>query len=101
MRQALLSFRISGIPSTIPFHVSALNDDRFLHGVYDTSFINNMRYYSDKDSEIATAIFVHLPKRIQYIQNKDEINLWLLSKYNSFFKPEGTFYHNNIMRWAN
>ena len=72
MRHALLSFRISGIPSTIPFHLSALNDDRFLHGVYDTSFINNMRYYSDKDSEIAAAIFVHLPKRIQYIQNKDE-----------------------------
>ena len=101
MRQALLSFRISGIPSTIPFHVSALNDDRFLHGVYDTSFINNMKYYSDKDSEIAAAIFVHLPKRIQYVQNKDEIDLWLLSKYNSFFKPEGTFYYNNIMRWAN
>jgi acetyl-CoA carboxylase biotin carboxylase subunit len=101
MRQALLSFRISGIPSTIPFHVSALNDDRFLHGVYDTSFINNMKYYSDKDSEIAAAIFVHLPKRIQYVQNKDEIDLWLLSKYNSFFNPEGTFYYNNIMRWAN
>ena len=35
----------------------------FLHGVYDTSFINNMRYYSEKDSEIAALVFENMLKR--------------------------------------
>ena len=45
MKRALLSFRISGIPTTIPFHISALNDNRFLDGIYDTSFIDYMKLY--------------------------------------------------------
>ena len=36
MKEALFSFRISGIPTTIPFHISALSDNRFLEGNYDT-----------------------------------------------------------------
>jgi biotin carboxylase len=28
MKSSLMSFRITGIPSTIPFHISALNDAR-------------------------------------------------------------------------
>ena len=101
MKQALLSFRISGIPSTIPFHLSSLNDDRFLNGNYDTSFINNLRYYSDKDCEIAAAIFVHLPKRIQYLQNEEENDPWLESKFNSFYTSKRSFYCNNPGRWQN
>jgi acetyl-CoA carboxylase biotin carboxylase subunit len=99
MKNALLSFRISGIPSTIPFHISALNDNRFLNGLYDTSFINNLRYYSDKECEIAAAIFVHLPKRIHYLQKKDENDPWLESRYSSYFKSERSFYYNNIKGW--
>jgi acetyl-CoA carboxylase, biotin carboxylase subunit len=99
MINALHSFRISGIPSTIPFHISALNDNRFLSGLYDTSFINNLKYYSDKECEIAAAIFVHLPKRIHYLQNKDKNDPWIESRYRSYCKPERTFYCNNITRW--
>ena len=99
MKNALLSFRISGIPSTIPFHISALNDNRFLSGLYDTSFINNLRYYSDKECEIAAAIFVHLPKRIHYLQNKDKNDPWLESRYRSYCKIGRTFYCKNITRW--
>jgi acetyl-CoA carboxylase, biotin carboxylase subunit len=99
MKNALLSFRISGIPSTIPFHISALNDNRFLSGSYDTSFINNLWYYSDKDCEIAAAIFVHLPKRIHYLQKKGKNDPWLESKYRSYCKTDGMFYCNNTMRW--
>ena len=48
MKEALFSFRISGIPTTIPFHISALSDNRFLEGNYDTSFINELRPFSSK-----------------------------------------------------
>jgi acetyl-CoA carboxylase, biotin carboxylase subunit len=101
MRHALLAFRISGIPSTIPFHLSALNDNRFLDGNYDTSFSDNLRYYSDRDCEIAAAIFVRLPKQIQYLLKKDEKDPWLESRCNSHIKIERTFYFNNMMRWLN
>src|SRR6185437_11763463 len=68
MNNALSSCRISGVPTIIPFHISALHDNRFLSGNYDTSFINDLKYYSDKNTEIAAAIFVHLPKKIDYIE---------------------------------
>ena len=45
MKRSLSSFRISGIPSTIPFHLSALYDRRFVEGSYDAS--------SSKEGEIA------------------------------------------------
>jgi acetyl/propionyl-CoA carboxylase alpha subunit len=99
MKRALLSFRISGIPSTIPFHLSALNDERFSDGVYTTSFVDNLRYYSDKESEIAAAIFVRLPKKIQYVQEKGMSDPWLESRYQSYGKSERDFYHDNALRW--
>lgn len=55
MKSSLMSFRITGIPSTIPFHISALNDARFVVGNYDTSFIEKLRPFSSKDGEIAAA----------------------------------------------
>ena len=63
MKNSLLSFRISGIPSTIPFHISALNDTRFNDGCYDTSFINKIRSFSARDGDIAAAVFSLLPKQ--------------------------------------
>ncbi len=101
MKNALLSFRISGIPSTIPFHLSALNDVRFLDGNYNTSFIDDMKFYSDKDGEVAAAIFAQLPKRKQFVQQKDQENPWLESRYISIFKSERNYFHNhnNLTRW--
>jgi acetyl/propionyl-CoA carboxylase alpha subunit len=84
MKQSLLSFRISGIPSTIPFHISALNDRRFIDGSYDTSFINEMSPFSAKDGEIAAAIFCLLPKRIEFLKGKEEEeqqDLWMRSRF--------------------
>ena len=72
MKYSLLSFRISGIPSTVPFHISALNDRRFVDGNYDTSFVNGMSPFSAKDGEIAAAIFYLLPKRIEFLKGKEE-----------------------------
>lgn len=67
MRRALLDFRISGIPTTVPFHLSALSDKRFLRGDYDTSFVSGMNSVSDADGEVAAAIFSQIPVMTKFI----------------------------------
>ncbi len=72
MKSSLSLFRISGVPSTIPFHISALNDRRFVEGQYDTSFIDELKIYTDKNGEMAAAIFTEFPKKIQFLKNDEE-----------------------------
>ncbi len=81
MKNSLLSFRISGIPSTIPFHISALNDKRFVDGSYSTSFINEMMSFSSKDGEIAAAVLSLLPKRIQFLKSEEKEDPWMRSRF--------------------
>jgi acetyl-CoA carboxylase, biotin carboxylase subunit len=81
MRTSLLSFRISGIPSTIPFHLSALNDQRFLRGDYDTTFVNGLKPFASREGAIAAALFSLLPKRIQILEREKDKDPWLMSRY--------------------
>lgn len=83
MKTSLKSFRISGIPSTIPFHISALNDKRFVAGRYDTSFIDEMTPFSSKEGEIAAAIFYVLPKKTKFIkvEENEEYDPWMKSRF--------------------
>ena len=110
MKNALLDFRISGIPSTIPFQLSALNDDRFLKGNYDTSFVEKMKPYSEKNGEIAAIIFENILKRREspgkYIkenetdQENEQGQPWILSRYEEFLKLQGNYDLENSMRWT-
>jgi acetyl/propionyl-CoA carboxylase alpha subunit len=99
MKDALFSFRISGIPTTIPFHISALSDKRFLEGNYDTSFINEVRPFSSKEGEIAAAILFQLPKKVHFLKKYDEGDLWMKSRFDwiHLFNPGG-FPHSSY-RW--
>ena len=72
MKSSLLSFRLSGVPSTIPFHISALNDRRFVEGQYDTSFVDEMKRYAEKTGEMAAAIFIEYPRKIQFLKNRED-----------------------------
>jgi len=83
MKDSLLSFRISGIPSTIPFHISALNDTRFIDGCYDTSFVNKLKSFSVRDGDVAAAVFSLLPKRIEFLKSKVEElqDPWMSSRF--------------------
>jgi acetyl-CoA carboxylase biotin carboxylase subunit len=94
MRKSLLSFRISGIPSTIPFHLSALNDQRFLHGDYDTTFVNGLKPFASRDGQIAAALFSLLPKRIQVLERETDKDPWLTSRYDGlqFRSNHGDYY---------
>jgi acetyl/propionyl-CoA carboxylase alpha subunit len=82
MKTSLKSFRISGIPSTIPFHMSALNDKRFVEGRYDTSFIDDMAPFSSKYGETAAAIFYVLPKKTKFIKvEENQEDPWMKSRF--------------------
>jgi acetyl-CoA carboxylase biotin carboxylase subunit len=102
MKASLKLFRISGIPSTIPFHISALNDKRFVEGTYDASFIDNMEPFSSKDGEIASAIFYVLPKKTKFIKTEgDQQDPWLKSRFD-WIDTFDILYNNNsdIKRWT-
>jgi acetyl-CoA carboxylase biotin carboxylase subunit len=81
MKKSLVSFRISGIPTTIPFHVSALNDERFVKGDYDTSFIEKLKPFSSRDGEMAAAVFSQLPRKTQFLKREDARDPWMLSRF--------------------
>src|SRR5574341_2321399 len=81
MKKALACFRISGIPTTIPFHISALNDERFLSGDYNTSFIDELKSFSSKEGEIAAAVLYHLPKRVRFMKKEDAQDSWIKSRF--------------------
>jgi acetyl/propionyl-CoA carboxylase alpha subunit len=84
MKQSLSMFRISGIPTTIPFHLSALNDTRFIEGSYDTSFVDDLKPYSEIDGEVASAILCQLPRKIKFLINEENLNenAWMKSRFN-------------------
>jgi acetyl-CoA carboxylase biotin carboxylase subunit len=81
MRESLASFRISGIPTTIPFHISVLNDERFLRGDYNTSFVNELKPFCSKNGEIAAAILSQLPKRVRLLKGKGVADPWARSRF--------------------
>jgi acetyl-CoA carboxylase biotin carboxylase subunit len=44
MASALDEFTITGIKTTIPFHLQVMSDDRFRSGNFDTSFLDTFQY---------------------------------------------------------
>lgn len=43
-RRALEEFTVEGIKTTVPFHLKVLEDERFLRGDFDTSFLENFSF---------------------------------------------------------
>ncbi len=99
MKHALFSFRISGIPTTIPFHISALSDKRFLDGNYDTSFVNELRPFSSRGGEVAAAILFQLPKKVHFLKKSEEEDLWMKSRFSwtQVFDRDGSLLSSH--RW--
>jgi acetyl/propionyl-CoA carboxylase alpha subunit len=98
MKRSLLSFRISGIPSTIPFHISALHDQKFIEGRYDTSFIDEMRSLSSKEGEIAAAILSLHPKKIELLESEKEKDPWMDSRFDWIDTSDIS---HKLRRWSN
>lgn len=96
MKRSLSEFRISGIPTTIPFHLSALNDTRFIEGKYDTSFVEELKPYASKEGEVASAILCQLPRKIKFLQERrSNVDGWMRSRFD-----ESNFDNlHSILRW--
>ena len=47
MKRALEEFVVEGIQTTIPFHKVLMNNEDFINGNFDTSFLNNWDYVSE------------------------------------------------------
>lgn len=102
MNSALSTFRISGIPTSIPFHISALRDVRFVDGTYDTSFADNVKFYSSKVGELAAAILAVISKRsktvyVKQVLNKDD-DPWNVSRFD-WTDPYDTHLPAQTFRW--
>ena len=99
MKKSLVQLRISGIPTTIPFHLSALNDERFVSGDYSTSFVDKLQLFSSKDGELAAAIFALLPRKLQFLKDESTEDPWIRSRFDGI-RSNYVLQHNLQSGWA-
>src|SRR5919106_1080253 len=104
MISALSSLRITGIPTSIPFHISALRDNRFVDGTYNTSFVEKLNSYSSEDGELAAAILATMSQRtrIKKVYVKQELKKgddpWNVSRFD-WADPYDSNLASSTFRW--
>lgn len=104
MISALSSFRITGIPTSIPFHISTLRDNRFVDGTYNTSFVEKLKSYSSEDGERAAAILATMSQRtrIKKVYVKRELKKgddpWNVSRFD-WADPYDSNLASSTFRW--
>jgi acetyl/propionyl-CoA carboxylase alpha subunit len=79
MRRALEEFTIQGVESTLPFCLSVLNNDRFLKGKFDTSFVDEeyrpgIHQATSERREIAASVAAVLIRSGARLQNAETTN---------------------------
>jgi acetyl-CoA carboxylase biotin carboxylase subunit len=52
MKRALEEFIIEGIPTTIPFHRSVIDDPVFQSGVYSTKYIDGFKWKEKEEAAV-------------------------------------------------
>jgi len=78
MRRALNEYVVTGVKTTIPFHIRVMNNRHFLEGNFDTNFIDKVFFREEKQRElphyevavIAAAIQLYLDERKQAIAQR-------------------------------
>jgi acetyl-CoA carboxylase biotin carboxylase subunit len=104
MVSALSSLRITGIPTSIPFHISALKDDRFVDGTYNTSFVEKLKSYSSESGELAAAVLAAISQRarIRTVYVKQELqngnDPWNVSRFD-WANPYDSNLASSAFRW--
>ncbi len=93
MKRALSEYVVTGVKTTIPFHIRVMNNRHFLEGNFDTNFIEKVFFQEEKQRElphyevavIAAAIQLYLDERKQAIAQRPvgtggPVSMW---KYSS------------------
>jgi len=78
MRRALNEYVVTGVKTTIPFHIRVMNNRHFLEGNFNTNFIDKVFFPEERERElphfevavIAAAIQVYLDERKQAIAGR-------------------------------
>jgi acetyl-CoA carboxylase biotin carboxylase subunit len=71
MRRALQEYRVIGIATSIPFHKQVMDTDNFIHGEYDTSFLDDhfsmggSKREDYNEAAVLTAVLLHNERRQQ------------------------------------
>lgn len=71
MKRALGEYIVTGVKTTIPFHIRVMNNRHFLEGNFDTNFIDKVFFREERERElphpdvavITAAIQMHLDER--------------------------------------
>jgi acetyl-CoA carboxylase biotin carboxylase subunit len=78
MRRALNEYVVTGVKTTIPFHIRVMNNRHFLEGNFDTNFIDKVFFPEERERElphfevavIAAAIQLYLDERMRAIAQR-------------------------------
>ncbi|MGB3096517.1 MAG: biotin carboxylase N-terminal domain-containing protein, partial [Candidatus Deferrimicrobiaceae bacterium] len=78
MRRALNEYVVTGVKTTIPFHIRVMNNRHFLEGNFNTNFIDKVFFPEERERElphfevavIAAAIQLYLDERKQAIAGR-------------------------------
>ena len=86
MRRALAEFRISGVKTTIPFHIRMMNHTRFQAGQLDTNFLENHFNIQDnlpnpthlQAAAVAATLVAHRRSKEAILLHQSEPSPWRL-----------------------
>ena len=78
MKRALGEYIVTGVKTTIPFHIRVMNNQRFLEGTFDTNFIDKVFFQEERERElphfhvavIAAAIQLFVDERKQAVARR-------------------------------
>jgi acetyl-CoA carboxylase biotin carboxylase subunit len=92
MKRALNEYVVTGVKTTIPFHIRVMNNRHFLEGNFDTDFIDKVFFREERERElpyfevavIAAAIQLFLDERKRAIAQRpagtgEPVSLWKFS----------------------
>jgi len=78
MKRALGEYIVTGVKTTIPFHIRVMNNQHFLEGTFDTNFIDKVFFQEERERElphfhvavIAAAIQLFVDERKQAVARR-------------------------------
>lgn len=78
MKRALGEYIVTGVKTTIPFHIRVMNNRHFLEGTFDTNFIDKVFFQEERERElphfhvavIAAAIQLFVDERKQAVARR-------------------------------
>jgi acetyl-CoA carboxylase biotin carboxylase subunit len=78
MKRALTEYVVTGVKTTIPFHIRVMNNKHFIEGNFDTNFIDKVFFKEEEERElkhgnvavITAAIQVFLEERKRAMAQK-------------------------------